>query len=114
VATALADDITLFNRERGDDIGPVGAVMGATIEGSATETLARLPNALLLAPGIGAQGATFADLARNFGPATRRAIPSVSRGILSKGPSVTALRDAIDRHCDAAREMREVNRGSSR
>jgi orotidine-5'-phosphate decarboxylase len=119
VATALADDITRFNRECGaqetrGDIGPVGAVMGATIEGSATETLARLPNALLLAPGIGAQGATFADLARNFGPAARRAIPSVSRGILSKGPSVTALRDAIDRHCDAARAMREVNRGSSR
>jgi orotidine-5'-phosphate decarboxylase len=106
VATALADDITLFNVEHGGEVGPVGAVMGATIEGSATETLARLPNALLLAPGIGAQGATFADLARNFGPATRRAIPSVSRGILSKGPSVTALRDAIDRHCDAARAMR--------
>jgi orotidine-5'-phosphate decarboxylase len=106
VATALADDITTFNKDCGAGVGPVGAVMGATIEGSATETLAHLPNALLLAPGIGAQGATFADLARNFGPAISRAIPSVSRGILAQGPSVAALRDAIKRHCEAAWEMR--------
>ena len=106
VATALADDITAFNRSTGAETGPVGAVMGATIEGSATETLSHLENALILAPGIGAQGATFDDVARNFGPAVRRVLPSVSRGILANGPSVTALRDAIARHCDGARRMR--------
>jgi orotidine-5'-phosphate decarboxylase len=106
VATALADDITAFNRHCGKGLGPVGAVMGATIEGPAAETLEHLPNALLLAPGIGAQGATFADLARNFGKAAARAIPSVSRGILSKGPSVAALRDAIMRHREAADALR--------
>ena len=80
--------------------------MGATIEGSATETLARLPNALILAPGIGAQGATFDDMARNFGPATERALPSASRSILGKGPSVAELRAAIEQHCEAARRAR--------
>ena len=107
VATGLADDITAFNKEVGDEVGPIGAVMGATIEGSATETLAHLSNALILAPGIGAQGATFADMARNFGDATLRALPSASRSILGKGPSVSELRKAIVAHCDDARRARE-------
>ena len=106
VATSLADDITAYNNAVGTGVGPVGAVMGATLEGAATETLAHLPNALLLAPGIGAQGATFDDLARNFGPAARRALPSASRSILSKGPSVAALTEAIKRHCELALQAR--------
>jgi orotidine-5'-phosphate decarboxylase len=108
VATALADDIAAFNAALGEGVGPVGAVMGATIEGDATETLNHLSNALILAPGIGAQGATFDDLARNFGAALPRALPAVSRGILAKGPSVAALRAAIEDHCDAARRMRSL------
>jgi orotidine-5'-phosphate decarboxylase len=106
VATSLADDIAAFNISVTDGIGPVGAVMGATIEGAATETLASLPNALILAPGIGAQGATFDDLARNFGEAVHRALPSVSRGVLGKGPNVAELRKSIELHCDLARRMR--------
>ncbi len=106
VATALADDIAAFNSSVTDGVGPVGAVMGATIEGAATQTLASLPNALLLAPGIGAQGATYGDLARNFGSAVQRALPSVSRGILAKGPDVAALRAAIELNCAQAREIR--------
>jgi orotidine-5'-phosphate decarboxylase len=107
VATALADDITAFNATVTEGVGPVGAVMGATIEGTATETLASLPKSLLLAPGIGAQGATFDDMARNFGPATARALPSVSRGILAKGPDVASLRAAIALNCDLARKARD-------
>jgi orotidine-5'-phosphate decarboxylase len=111
VATALADEITAFNATVTDSVGPVGAVMGATIEGTATETLASLPKSLLLAPGIGAQGATFDDMARNFGPATERALPSVSRGILAKGPDVASLRKAIEENCDLARRARDAPRG---
>jgi orotidine-5'-phosphate decarboxylase len=107
VATALADEITAFNASLTAGVGPVGAVMGATIEGAAAATLASLPNALILAPGIGAQGATFDDLARNFGPAVQRALPSVSRGVLGKGPNVSELRKSIELHCDQARRMRE-------
>jgi orotidine-5'-phosphate decarboxylase len=106
VATSLADDITAYNLSIAPGVGPVGAVMGATLEGAATETLAHLPNALLLAPGIGAQGATFDDLARNFGPAAKRALPSASRSILGKGPSVAALTEAIERHCEQALRAR--------
>jgi orotidine-5'-phosphate decarboxylase len=108
VATALADDITEFNASLIDGIGPVGAVMGATIEGTATATLASLPKSLILAPGIGFQGATFDDLARNFGAAAQRALPSVSRGVLGAGPDVTALRASIELHCDGARKARDA------
>lgn len=111
VATALADDITEFNASLTDGIGPVGAVMGATIEGTATATLASLPKSLILAPGIGAQGATFEDLARNFGSAAERALPSVSRGVLGKGPSVAELRKSIEQHCDQARRARDASKG---
>jgi orotidine-5'-phosphate decarboxylase len=111
VATALADDITEFNASLTDGIGPVGAVMGATIEGTATATLASLPKSLILAPGIGAQGATFEDLAGNFGSAAERALPSVSRGVLGKGPSVAELRKSIEQHCDQARRAREASKG---
>src|ERR1700722_3250066 len=109
VATALADDITDFNASLTDGIGPVGAVMGATIEGTATATLASLPKSLILAPGIGAQGATFDDLAHNFGLAAERALPSVSRGVLGKGPSVAELRKSIELHCDQARRARNIS-----
>jgi orotidine-5'-phosphate decarboxylase len=111
VATALADEITAFNASVTGGIGPIGAVMGATIEGTATETLASLPKSLLLAPGIGAQGATFDDMARNFRGATERALPSVSRGVLAKGPDVAALRKAIEENCDLARKARDAAKG---
>ena len=109
VATALADDITAFNATVTDGVGPVGAVMGATIEGAATATLASLPKSLILAPGIGFQGATFDDLARNFGEAAQRALPSVSRGVLGAGPNVAELRKSIELHSDGARRMRDAS-----
>jgi orotidine-5'-phosphate decarboxylase len=102
IADALADDITAFNAAAKGAIGPVGAVMGATAEGEAAATLARLPRSFLLAPGIGAQGATFESMAASFGAAARRALPAISRGILAKGPSVAALREAIERSREGA------------
>ncbi|MEU1622796.1 orotidine-5'-phosphate decarboxylase [Streptomyces sp. NPDC005722] len=75
-------------------LGSVGAVVGATL-GEAGVDLA--VNGPLLAPGIGAQGATAADLPRVFGEAVRNVLPSVSRGVLKLGPSVAALREAAER-----------------
>jgi orotidine-5'-phosphate decarboxylase len=48
----------------------------------------------LLAPGIGAQGATAADLPELFGAAVGNVLPSISRGVLRHGPSAQALREA--------------------
>ena len=57
----------------------------------------------LLAPGIGAQGATPADLPTVFGDAVRNVVPSVSRGVLRHGPDAAALRDAAARFAEEVR-----------
>ena len=104
VADSLSDMITEFNRQTsGAEIGPVGAVVGATIENELLSTLERLPQSLILAPGIGHQGATFEDLKRRFGSHAARAIPSSSRAVLDRGPGVEQLRNEIIQHCEAAR-----------
>ena len=103
VADSLADLITEFNQQTsGSEIGPVGAVVGATIE-NLMPTLDRLPQSLLLAPGIGHQGATFEDMRRRFERHAARAIPSSSRAVLDRGPDVEQLRAEIITQCDAAR-----------
>lgn len=102
VADSLADLITEFNQQTsGSEIGPVGAVVGATIE-NLMPTLDRLPQSLLLAPGIGHQGATFEDLRRRFQRHAPRAIPSSSRAVLDRGPDVEQLRAEIIMQCHAA------------
>jgi len=109
VADALADEITAFNVALGHEIGPVGAIVGATVDGIMANVLSRLPRSLILAPGVGAQGASFDDLRNNFGPAIARTLPSVSRSILRHGPSTTALREAIDRYRDQAWRAAEIS-----
>ncbi len=105
VADSLADMITKFNRETsGTEIGPIGAVMGATID-DLLPTLDRLPQSLILAPGIGHQGATFADLRQRFARHAARAIPSSSRAVLERGPDVETLRVEIVRQCKEARAI---------
>jgi orotidine-5'-phosphate decarboxylase len=105
VADALADEITAFNTTLGDAIGPVGALVGATVDRTAANVLSRLPRSLILAPGIGAQGASLDDIRSNFGPATDRTLPSVSRSILRYGPSPAALREVIERYRDQAWQL---------
>ncbi|WP_432137536.1 MULTISPECIES: orotidine-5'-phosphate decarboxylase [unclassified Streptomyces] len=90
--------------ENGDDrpLGSFGAVVGATLGDLSSYDLDI--NGPLLAPGIGAQGATAADLPRVFGAAVRNVVPNVSRGVLRHGPDVVALRDAADRFADEVRD----------
>ncbi|MFD4779235.1 orotidine 5'-phosphate decarboxylase, partial [Streptomyces sp. NPDC058427] len=78
----------------------VGAVIGATL-GDAGVDLAI--NGPLLAPGIGAQGATPADLPALFGAALGNVVPSVSRGVLRHGPDAAGLREAAERFADEVR-----------
>jgi orotidine-5'-phosphate decarboxylase len=84
-----------------EPLGSVGAVVGATL-GDAGVDLAI--NGPLLAPGIGAQGATPADLPGVFGAAVGNVVPSVSRGVLRHGPDVAALRASADRFASEIRE----------
>lgn len=82
-------------------LGSFGAVVGATLGDLSSYDLAI--NGPLLAPGIGAQGATPADLPGVFGASVRNVVPSVSRGVLRYGPDVAGLRDAAARFADEIR-----------
>ncbi|MFE2990145.1 orotidine-5'-phosphate decarboxylase [Streptomyces sp. NPDC059262] len=82
-------------------MGSFGAVVGATLGDLSSYDLDI--NGPLLAPGIGAQGATPADLPGVFGAAARNVVPNVSRAVLKAGPSVAALREASVRFADEVR-----------
>jgi len=82
-------------------MGSFGAVVGATLGDLSSYDLDI--NGPLLAPGVGAQGASPADLPRVFGAALRNVVPNISRGVLRHGPELVALRDASDRFADEIR-----------
>ncbi|AXE27651.1 orotidine-5'-phosphate decarboxylase [Streptomyces globosus] len=82
-------------------MGSFGAVVGATLGDLSSFDLDI--NGPLLAPGIGAQGATAADLPRVFGAAVRNVVPNVSRGVLRHGPDSGALRGAAERFAEEIR-----------
>ena len=72
--------------------GSYGVVVGATVD-QAHEVDVGGP---VLAPGLGAQGATVDDLVRVFGPVASHVVPVSARGVLAAGPQVGALRDAAE------------------
>jgi orotidine-5'-phosphate decarboxylase len=53
-------------------------------------------NALYLAPGVGAQGATAPDVAQIFHECRDRVMPSASRLLLEAGPEVNKLRTEVE------------------
>jgi orotidine-5'-phosphate decarboxylase len=79
-------------------LGSVGAVVGATVgrAGGSRPDLSRLRGPVL-APGVGAQGATLADLSAAFGAVLPDVLPAVSRDLLRHGPDPARLRSAVDR-----------------
>jgi len=106
VARALCEEITALNRRLGaESPGPVGAVVGATCA-DATATVAALPDSFVLAPGVGAQGASFEDVRTRMSGARGRVLPSVSRGVLAGGTDLSDLRTTI-------RVLREQARGTA-
>ncbi|GAA0809379.1 orotidine-5'-phosphate decarboxylase [Spirilliplanes yamanashiensis] len=100
VAQTIIDEISQVNRGA-TPLGSVGAVVGATI-GETGHDLSAI-NGPLLAPGLGAQGATPDDLRRVFGAALPHVLPSYSREVLNAGPDVAGLRAAALRAADACR-----------
>jgi orotidine-5'-phosphate decarboxylase len=91
-ATLLAQ---IAERNRGaSPLGDVGAVVAANLPG-VEEDLAF--NGPILAPGLGAQGGTVADLPRLFGPALPNVLASTSRDVLAAGPGKGCLREKAAR-----------------
>ncbi len=69
--------------ERG--LSSVGAVVGATHPAAVAHARRLMPRAILLLPGIGAQGATPADVARAFTSGPASALVAVSRSVVYAG-----------------------------
>lgn len=91
VAQSIVDAAATRNRIDADTLG---LVVGATRDHGLDLSNYTGP---ILAPGLGAQGATVADLAEIFRDSRELLLPNSSRGVLAAGPSVTALRDAAMR-----------------
>jgi orotidine-5'-phosphate decarboxylase len=105
VAEALAAEIAEFNAQARAAIA--GAVMGATLPAAALQpVVSALDGALILTPGIGAQGATFADLEASMAAARRNVIPTASRSALTAGFTANALRTSIATAAGEARDFR--------
>lgn len=93
VAASIVADLT--SRNAGvEPVGDLGMVVGATVGRAPADLGLDLAgaNGIVLAPGVGAQGAGPADVAHTFAGMTRRVLVPVSRGILSAGPAPAQLR----------------------
>jgi len=104
VAQNLCREITLRNRKQGEGLQYIGAVVGATCD-DAAETVDALPQSFILAPGVGAQGATMQDVLKRMPSARGRVLPNVSRAILANGGSVSDIRTTIRSLQNQAREL---------
>lgn len=99
VEDALLESIARWNAQEtgalvAGTLGSVGAVVGAT--GGAPPEGLRALGGVVLAPGLGAQGASVADVGRRFSAcAPGSVLPAASRALLSNGPA--GLRAAASR-----------------
>jgi orotidine-5'-phosphate decarboxylase len=107
----LWQHVALLVAEWGEDLvgeaglSSVGAVVGATHPRAVGEARRLLPKAVLLLPGVGAQGASPADVARAFTSGPASALVAASRSV------IYAFRSADDdwRACAAAEAARLQN-----
>jgi orotidine-5'-phosphate decarboxylase len=94
--TALWQHVASLVHEWGEDLvgerglSSAGAVVGATYPRAIGEARRAMPQAVLLLPGVGAQGATPADVARAFTSGPSSALVNASRSV------IYAYRDAHD------------------
>ena len=106
---AVAAMVAELGEELAGDCGlsNVGAVVGATHPRAIGEARRLMPQAVLLLPGVGAQGATPADVARAFTSGPASALVNASRSVIYAFRTVGAeWRQAAG--AEAARLRREV------
>lgn len=105
VARRITEAAGAENRRYEGPLGSVGLVVGATVGSALAELDLDLAavRGPLLAPGLGAQGATPADLRATFGTAYPQVLGTSSRDILAAGPDLRSLRDAAQRTLDGLR-----------
>jgi orotidine-5'-phosphate decarboxylase len=86
-----------------EPMGHVGVVAGATIRPDELD-FSRL-NGPILAPGLGAQGATVQGLRAVFGTALPNVLPATARDVLHHGPTVDGLRAAAHKVRDEVADL---------
>ncbi len=89
------------SRAPGQHLGSIGVVFGATCETQGYDL--RAVGGPILAPGLGAQGATVDDIALRFADYRDLVVPTVSRSVLTAGPDVATMRKATADLADACR-----------
>jgi orotidine-5'-phosphate decarboxylase len=105
VAGAIAREITERNQAyTAETPGPLGAVVGATCE-DAAQIVQAMPRSFILAPGVGAQGATIDDVLRRMPNARGRVLPNVSRAILANGATPEQIATTVRTLQDQARRL---------
>ena len=84
----LWKQVALLVNELGEEVvgdcglSSIGAIVGATYPRAIAEARKLLPQAILLLPGVGAQGATPADIARAFTSGPASALVAASRSVM--------------------------------
>jgi orotidine-5'-phosphate decarboxylase len=101
VAHVLAEVGSANRKVPGERAGSIGVVFGATCDTDEYDLSGF--GGPVLAPGLGAQGATVDDIARRFAACADVVLPSASRSVLSAGPDVAAMRVAAAELADACR-----------
>ncbi|CAA9226854.1 MAG: Orotidine 5'-phosphate decarboxylase [uncultured Blastococcus sp.] len=98
VAQAVVDTVRGWNGAADSGFGPTTGSFGVVVGATLPELDVDLDGlgGPILAPGLGAQGGSVADLRRLFGT-DRAVVPTVSRGVLAAGPDAAALRAAADK-----------------
>jgi orotidine-5'-phosphate decarboxylase len=98
--SVAADILAAVAAENSGDavLGSVGAVVAANLPEIREDVAVNGP---LLAPGLGAQGGSTADLRRNFHAVAGLVLPSTSRDVLGAGPGTRELRDSARRTIEA-------------
>jgi orotidine-5'-phosphate decarboxylase len=102
VSDRLADLVDEIGNEGLGETGlsDIGAVVGATAPGRLSAMRDRMPHAVFLLPGVGAQGGRVEELAPAFGPGPAAGLVSASRGIVAAyeltgdDPATAAAREA--------------------
>ena len=105
IAARVSEWISTQNRTclGSHGLGPVGAVIGATLREEAASWRQRMPNAWFLVPGFGAQGATAADVAHHFREDGLGALITASRSVLfpAQGMDGPNWRSAVRQRAEA-------------
>jgi orotidine-5'-phosphate decarboxylase len=91
----------------GSGLSDVGAVVGATAPEHLAALRERMPRAIFLLPGVGAQGGRVESLRDAFAPGPAGGLITASRGIVAAhrergGPPAAAAREAAERLRDTA------------